>query len=245
MSASETQAETQAIVDVSLWAPDIKPQHCGIHRLRPEASPPGKESGKGPWTTSVKPFRGALVKRNGISLTQEASLRNGDLLGLGEFYLFMFKDPTAVEDLLPYSELIPALMAESPVAAPLCNTCVSMSEAVTSKRSRETAGDLLPCLKGVEGQELSLVYDLEEEESVVKEIFAVAAAQRGGEPKLTPGLLLCLCLQRSATHFSTTSLRKLLLHIASKVQTTVWVGVRFPHVLLIKNRLRLIVLSEY
>lgn len=230
-SASE-KADTQA-VDVLLWAPDIIPQHCGIHRLQPEALPPGKESGRGPWTTSVKPFQGALVKRNGISLTQEALLCNGDLLGLGEYYLFMFKDPTAAVGLLPYSELIPAQMAESLLAVPLCNTCVSTSGAVATKRPREMAGGLSPCLKGFEGQEISIVYDLEHEEKVLKEIFAAAAAaQHGGEPKLTPALLLCLCLQRSATHFSTASLRKLLLHIANEVQTTVWVSARFPIVLL-------------
>lgn len=232
VSASE-KAETQA-VDVSLWAPDIKPQHCGIHRLRPEASPSGKESGKGPWTTLVKPFQGSLVKRNGIILTQETLLCNGDFLGLGEYYLFLFKDPTAAEGLLPYSELISAQMAESQLVVPLCNTCVLTSGAVTSKRPRETAGDLSPCLKGFDSQELSVVYNLEHEQSVLKEIFTLAAAQRSGEPKLTPALMLCLCLQRAATHFSTASLRKLLLHIASEVQKTVWVCARFPFVLIKK-----------
>ncbi|XP_076154343.1 ras-associating and dilute domain-containing protein isoform X1 [Alosa pseudoharengus] len=207
-------------VDVSLWAPDIAPQHCGIHRLQPDSSPPGKENGKGPCTTSVKPFQGAVVKRNGVSVTQEASLRNGDLLGLGEYYLFMFKDPTTAEGLLPYSELISAQMPESPLAEPLCTTCVS-SRTIPSRRPREKADGLLPCLKGFEGQELSLVYDSDCEESVLREVFS-AVPGRDGEPKLTPALLLCLCLQRSATHFSTASLRKLLLRIASEVQTTVW-----------------------
>ncbi|XP_062382933.1 ras-associating and dilute domain-containing protein [Sardina pilchardus] len=210
-------------VDVSLWAPDIASQHCGIHRLQPDSSTPGEESDKGPCATSVKPFQGAVVKRNGVGVTQEVSLRNGDLLGLGEYYLFMFKDPTAAaEGLQPYCELISVQMPDSPLAEPLCNTCVS-SRTNPSRRPRESADVLLlPCLKGSEGQELSLVYDAEHEENVLRDIFSAAVAGRDGEPKLTPALLLCLCLQRSATHFSTASLRKLLLRIASEVQTTVW-----------------------
>ena len=209
-------------VDVSLWAPDIKPQHCGIHHVRPESS--HLESDKGAYATSLKPSQGALVKRNGISITQETLLHNGDLLGLGEYYLFMFKDPTASES-LPYSELIPVQMPGSPLAEPLCNSCVS-SGTTTSRRLGNRL-HLLPCLMGAEDQELSLVYDPEQEESILREIFTTVAAQRGGEPKLTAALLLCLCLQRSAVHFSTATLRKLLLRIASEVQTTVWVGISF------------------
>ncbi|KAL2077999.1 hypothetical protein ACEWY4_025684 [Coilia grayii] len=235
---SEPEQENESpTVDISLWAPDINPQHCAIHRLQPAELPHTDREdnkGKGTYSTSItntttttttlKPFQGALVKRNGVGVTQETSLRNGDLLGLGEYYLLMFKDPVAVsEGLTPYSELIPAQMSGAalpPGAEPLCSACIS-STVVASWRPGDTTSSLPHCLRGVEGEELCLVYDLGQEERVLEEIFSVAG-QGGDKPKLTVALLLCLCLQRSAAQFSTASLRKLLLGIASEVQTTVW-----------------------
>ncbi|XP_063077870.1 uncharacterized protein radil2b isoform X2 [Engraulis encrasicolus] len=210
--------------------------------------------------TLLKPFPGALVKRNGVCVTRETFLRNGDLVGLGDYYLLMFKDPaaTASEGVAPYAKLMPALHAcgegggggggvamttasapLSPMATePLCNTCMSSSSSATVVptspcKSNDVAASNLSPLRGGDGEELRLVYELGQEELVVREIFSSAgkvAAGRGGggggdggdQPKLTAALLLCLCLQRSAAHFSSASLRKLLLGIASDVQTMVW-----------------------
>ncbi|XP_007956310.1 ras-interacting protein 1 [Orycteropus afer afer] len=67
-------------VDTFLTAPDILPRHCTV-RAGPE--PPA----------TVRPFRGAPVTHNGCLLLREAELHPGDLLGLGEHFLFMYKDP--------------------------------------------------------------------------------------------------------------------------------------------------------
>lgn len=42
------------------------------------------------------PCQDAVVTRNGEVLTKESQLSPGDVIGLGQFYLFLFKDPLAL-----------------------------------------------------------------------------------------------------------------------------------------------------
>lgn len=44
----------------------------------------------------VRPFRGAMVTHNGVTLYREAELKPGDLLGLGGHFLFLYRDPRVV-----------------------------------------------------------------------------------------------------------------------------------------------------
>ncbi|XP_006160294.1 ras-interacting protein 1 [Tupaia chinensis] len=67
-------------VDTFLNAPDILPRHCTV-RAGPETP------------AMVRPSRGAPVTHNGCLLLREAELYPGDLLGLGDHFLFMYKDP--------------------------------------------------------------------------------------------------------------------------------------------------------
>lgn len=42
------------------------------------------------------PLQDAVVTRNGEVLREEAQLNPGDVVGLGQRYLFLFKDPLAL-----------------------------------------------------------------------------------------------------------------------------------------------------
>lgn len=100
----------------------------------------------------------------------------------------------------------------------LCNSC---STTCTSKRSPNGG---LPFLKSPDGHSLTLKYESGDEERLVKEIVATGSGGVKDGPPLTVAFLLCLCVQYSSTCLHTSDLRRLLLLIASGVQTAVWVS---------------------
>ncbi len=180
---------------MNLWADDLLPEHCSVRRLdvtRP--SPSGTE-------TRLKPLNRAKVKRNGAVIKHEVELQSGDVIALGDHYLFMYKDPTCPKVTTP-TEV--SQMSRRP---PLCKSCVRVRT----------------CFRDVDGAELLLLYDVEHESKVLKEIFSVVERDPAAH-KLTAAFLLCLCLQQSAAHFSMPALRRLLLQTANELQTIVWVS---------------------
>lgn len=219
--------KAQPTVCVTLWAPDIQPQHCCIQRLQITASDLQQDDRKGPGVTVLKPLHGALVKRNGAVVNQEVELHSGDVIGLGENYLFMFKDPNIEILDNPPSVALPWLrdppQPHPPTSFPLYQTCLLSTSGGSGTPC--AADNTLPCLRHTNGQELILFYDVEHEARVLEEIFTKVDHHEDLH-KLTPSFLLCLCLQQSSTHFPMTDLRRLLLQIASEVQIAVLVRFR-------------------
>lgn len=70
--------------DILLFAADILPRHCYFHRL--SAGSP----------TMLGPCQDSTVTKNGEVLREEEQLHPGDVIGLGQCYLFLFKDPLAL-----------------------------------------------------------------------------------------------------------------------------------------------------
>ncbi|KAK3559879.1 hypothetical protein QTP86_026192 [Hemibagrus guttatus] len=210
-------------VDVTLWAPDIQPQHCCIQRLQVTTSDLQQNDRKRSGVTVLKPFHAALVKRNGIVISQEVELHSGDVIGLGKNYLFMFKDPNS--EILGSSHSVGlSCQGDSPQPPPVSTSfplyqtyMLSMLEGSGTLCAAEST---LPCLRDTNGQELVLFYDIEHETQVLEEIFKKVNHYEDLH-KLTPSFLMCLCLQQSATHFPMTDLRRLLLRIANEVQIAV------------------------
>ena len=76
--------EDESKPDILLSAADILPSHCYFHR----------HSAGGP--TMLCPCQNAVVTRSGRVLRKEVQLSPGDVIGLGQHYLFLFKDPLAL-----------------------------------------------------------------------------------------------------------------------------------------------------
>ncbi|KAI7797223.1 putative ras-associating and dilute domain-containing protein-like [Triplophysa rosa] len=195
-----------------LWAPDILPQHCCVQRLDTHPSPDQTPGG----VTLLKPFTRAKVKWNGVFITRDVEVQSGDIIGIGDHYLFMYKDPTSPRVTTSPTVTLPWINETSHTCkALLCKTCV------LSEKERKSCSNGLPCLTDSVGEELVLAYDVEHESRVLKQIFATVE-QNESAHKLTASFLLCLCLQQSAIHFSMPALRRLLLHIANEIQTVIW-----------------------
>lgn len=210
IESSTDKIEEILKVDVLLFAPDILPQHCCVQRLD-ATSDQTKESSK--MRTLLRPLHSAHVTHNGVPLDDDVELCPGDLVGLGQHYLFMFKDPTASG-----AFQTPSWMATlcPPATASPCKLCG------TSVRRRRTQ-KMAARWRDLEGRVLSLSYQVLYEDQVLEKILSMVEPGRE-EPKLTPAFLLCLCIQHSATNFELAHLRKLLLSIANQVQLTMWVS---------------------
>lgn len=192
-------------VDILLFAPDIQPQHCRVQRVN--------TTDQTKTLTTLKPLYGASVTHNGIPLECEVELCPGDLVGLGQHYLFMFKDPMASGVFQT-----PSWMATlcPPATASPCKLC---GTSVRRTRPRKAAARW----RDLDGRVVSLSYQLQQEDQVLEKILSMVDAE-GEEPKLTSAFLMCLCIQHSATDFELVHLRKLLLRTASQIQITMWVS---------------------
>uniref|UniRef100_A0A3Q3KQR6 Ras-associating and dilute domain-containing protein-like n=1 Tax=Mastacembelus armatus TaxID=205130 RepID=A0A3Q3KQR6_9TELE len=209
--------------DIFLFAADILPRHCFFYR---------RDIGS---STTLCPFQDATVTRNGEMLIKEVQLTPGDVIGLGQHYLFLFKDPVAlthkeVHSASPEPSLsaVPWMLNHTTSATPLsqtremglCNTCISACTDHHSCSSKWSLSRGPPFLKSPEGQSLILSYETEDEDCIVEEIVDMGSRKDG--PPLTVAFLLCVCIQYSSTCLHTSDLRRLLLLIASGVQSAMW-----------------------
>lgn len=213
------QAQSQEPkADIALFADDILPLHCQFHRQQ-DSCP-----------TSLRPFANAAVTRNAEVLAAELALCSGDIIGFGEHYLFMFKDPANHPDsckadpepILPAVPWLQTHCPSSPDEAVLCDTCLSTCPGHPfTTLTPETAA---PYFQSCDGQALTISFPTDALEAVLKEIIASGLNDTGqtDRPPLTAAFLLSTCVQYSATHLQASELRRLLLLTASHLQSTVW-----------------------
>ncbi|XP_051795825.1 ras-associating and dilute domain-containing protein-like isoform X1 [Acanthochromis polyacanthus] len=218
--------EDASKADILLCAADILPRHCCFHRC----------SAGGP--TMLCLCQDAVVTRNGEVLRNDTQLSPGDVIGLGQHYLFLFKDPLAVTQKdMNSAAPDPSFPAtpwtrdhtSSPVATShtrqmiLCNTCISTCSNFQNTSSKQPPSRGPPFLSSPEGHSLTLNYEAEDQDRIVKEIFAMGNnSSINNSPPLTVSFLLCMCVQYSSACLQTADLRRLLLLIASGVQSAMW-----------------------
>ncbi|XP_070847159.1 ras-associating and dilute domain-containing protein-like, partial [Chaetodon trifascialis] len=211
--------------DILLFATDIFPRHCRFHR-HSAGSP-----------TMLCPCQDAVVTRNGKVLRTEVQLDPGDVIGLGQRYLFLFKDPLAVvnKDVdtaapEPSTTAIPWILGHtssdsttSPTGEMiLCNTCITACTDLQGSNSKLSQHTGFPFLISPNSHSLILKYESEDEDCIVKKIIAPGDSSTKDRPPLTVAFLLCLCIQYSSTCRHTSDLRRLLLLIAGGVQSAIW-----------------------
>ncbi|XP_007995645.2 ras-interacting protein 1 isoform X2 [Chlorocebus sabaeus] len=188
-------------VDTFLNAPDILPRHCTV-RAGPEHP------------AMVRPSRGAPVTHNGCLLLREAELHPGDLLGLGEHFLFMYKDPRTGGSgpaRPPWLPARPGAPPPGPGWAFSCRLC---------GRGLQERGEALAAY--LDGREPVLRFRPREEEALLGEIVRAAATGAGDLPPLGPATLLALCVQHSARELELGHLPRLLGRLARLIKEAVW-----------------------
>lgn len=104
----------------------------------------------------------------------------------------------------------------------LCNTCITTCTDLQGSSRKLCQNRGLPLLKSPVGHSLSLRYESEDEDHIIKKIIAMGSSK--DRPPTAVAFLLCLCVQYSSACLHTSDLRRLLLLIASGVQSAVWVS---------------------
>ncbi|XP_058715721.1 ras-interacting protein 1 [Poecile atricapillus] len=214
-----------SVVDTFLNAPDILPRHCLV-----QAAPGGGgDPGGDPPSATVRPFRGAPATLNGSPLLRRASLNPGDLLGLGEHILLLYKDPRVGEGARP--PWVPPPRASLGILGVLgCAGC---------GRSPRERRDVLR--GALESPKAELRYRPQDEGTLLRDILNVdlgggpggdsgegsPGGDSGGDPgedlgALAPAFLLGLCLDHAAREFPAGHFPELLGRVAAMLRETVW-----------------------
>ncbi|XP_054913518.1 ras-associating and dilute domain-containing protein [Poeciliopsis prolifica] len=220
--------EDRPSVDVFLFADDILPSHCSLHR-----------HGAGSPIT-LSPCKDAAVSRNGEVVKSDVRLSSGDVIGLGKHYLFLFRDPLASMNkeasdasLQPMSSSAapwitclcpPAVTTIQSTAMVHCINCIPNCTDFQGSSCKRSPNKGPPFLTSPRGHILTLSYRVEDEERVVKEIFAMNSSSSSSTDRapLTVSFQLSLCLQYATAYLHTSDLRRLLLLSASEVQRATW-----------------------
>ncbi|NWY22659.1 RAIN protein, partial [Aphelocoma coerulescens] len=210
-----------SVVDTFLSAPDILPRHCLV-----QATPGwgGSDPNGDPPSATVRPFRGAAATLNGSPLLRRAALNPGDLLGLGEHVLLLYKDPRIGEGSRP--PWMPPPRASLGVLGVLgCAGC---------GRSPQERRDVLRA--ALETPKAELRYRPQDEGTLLREILNVDLGGDLGEGStggdlgdsgedlggLAPAFLLGLCLEHAAREFPAGHFPELLGRVAGMLRETVW-----------------------
>nr|XP_032832093.1 ras-associating and dilute domain-containing protein-like [Petromyzon marinus] len=214
--------------DILLWAPDILPRHCRISRSDPQPQSPAAAAPAAPATEAagarppprrrraplvLRPFRGAAVTRNGVRLERPAELRRGDVVALGERYLFLFEDPAEPGHLPSAGKL------SSPGGA--CKLCGASARGGGGGGGGRPAARVHSDANSELRSAMSLEYDPALEDVLLDEIVGLVSPGSDGY-QLTPAYLFCLCVQHSAFNFRPADFRRLLLKVANLLQTIAW-----------------------
>uniref|UniRef100_K1RD97 Ras-associating and dilute domain-containing protein n=1 Tax=Magallana gigas TaxID=29159 RepID=K1RD97_MAGGI len=204
---------------IRLCAPDIQTRHCHLH-LRRLTSSDNRVPGYN-YCLEVECVAPSNIRVNGYPVSLRTSVQCGDILSIGRYYVFVFKDLTAGMDLptdLPWLGMVdsncnltednhyhskyphkqnivhvPPLMINQ-----IADDSVSVSTA-------ESSGESV-------GERFRFAYARDKEEEVVKAIAAVIR-QNSVDFSLAPAFLYSMCVEYACHQTDRHSVRNLLLRI--------------------------------
>ncbi|MBN3322907.1 RAIN protein, partial [Atractosteus spatula] len=200
-------------VDTFLSAPDLLPRHLLVRRdsaLSGHAHPASDSRPSAPSPALVRPFRGAPVTHNGAELYREAELRPGDLLGLGQHFVFLYRDPRVVPA-PPLSLALPwqrALSLAPPSGPPCCpGALTDRQEAL-----REYLGSPDPVLRFLP----------KHIDALLQEIISKNSSPDSGGGALAPAYLLSIMIDHASKQLDPVLLPQVLLKTANHIKAIAW-----------------------
>jgi hypothetical protein len=196
--------------DIALSSPDILPQHCMLHRA---------DNTPKRWVLNT--FDNAHVTINGCVVKNTIPLHFGDLISIGQHYVFIYKDPddeqqcvSAVALNLTKQHCKDSLPSGDPVSPPPSNV-VRLSgplDKVQKEVSQQYDDD---------HSRMKLHFHSQRELELLNKIFNVTARNPSGFV-LSPAYLLALSIEHSSAKHGQMQAKSFLLKVASHLQTAVW-----------------------
>lgn len=205
---------------MQLFAPDILPQHCWVCKVYES------EEDFEYKCISLAPFPGASVRINDVDITKKTNIRPGDLISLGGYYVFLFKDPNSAKH------------------------GILDSKAITR---HTTSGDGKP-LSLYENDQwhdivngaMHLSFSADKQVELLQKLFAIfdPSAPSANGFKLSPVYLMALALDHARHVMNTEDFENFLTRMCTDFQTTVWVSYvcHFTCLSKLKSDKRLIIL---
>ncbi|XP_048408684.1 ras-associating and dilute domain-containing protein isoform X2 [Stegostoma tigrinum] len=202
---------------ICLSSPDILSVHCKIKRVKWS----NKYSRCVEEQVILEPSPNACILINCIPTEGSTELQHGDLIGFGQHYLFLFKDPLGAKKLPAHTYSMLRHLHHLPERtgrqrAPICKMCGSVVKNGFANKHKNPNSSANRS-NSIHKKKLHLEYEKSFEDVLISKIFTLIEPS-GDDHKLTPACLLCLCIQHSATTFKSGDFMKLLTKIVNKLQ---------------------------
>ncbi|XP_072415404.1 ras-associating and dilute domain-containing protein [Chiloscyllium punctatum] len=202
---------------ICLSSPDVLSAHCKIKRVKRS----NKYSRYVEEQVILEPSPNACILINCMPIERSTELRHGDLIGFGQHYLFLFKNPLSAKKLPAHTFSMLRHLHHLPEhtdrrRAPICKMCGSVIKN-GSANMHNNPNSSSNRSNSIHKKKLQLEYERPFEDVLISKIFTLIEPS-GDDHKLTPACLLCLCIQHSATTFKSGDFMKLLLKIVNKLQ---------------------------
>ncbi|KAM8846507.1 ras-interacting protein 1 isoform 2-T3 [Synchiropus picturatus] len=188
-------------VDTFLSAPDLLIRHLLVRR---DSAVPDTPKGQ----ALVRPFRGTLVTHNGTPLYRETVLKPGDVIGLGNHFLFLYRDPRVI----PAPPLALTLPWHSDASVPCCPSgMVDKQEALRQYLgSNEAILKFHPC----------------HADALLQEILSKNSSPDSGGGPLAPAFLLSIMIDHASKHLDPVLTPQILLKAANMIKEIVWDNIK-------------------
>ena len=190
--------------NIRLYAPDILPQHCWVCKVYDDENETEYKC------ISLAPFPGAEVRINEEDITQKTNIKGGDIITLGQHYIFLFKDPTSPD-----------------------KEGASNSQSMVRHTMNGGSEEQLPHKPTLYGENrqwhdvinhaMSFSFTLDKQDEVLTKIFSIMKWSDEGY-KLTPSYLLALAVDNARHMMRKEELVTFLTKISSNFQNIIWVG---------------------
>ncbi|XP_027867061.1 ras-interacting protein 1 isoform X2 [Xiphophorus couchianus] len=188
-------------VDTFLSAPDILVRHLLVRR---DAAVPETPKGH----ALMRPFRGGAVTHNGVTVYRETVLKPGDVVGLGDHFLFLYRDPRVT----PAPPLALTLPWQADTSTPCCPSgLVDRQEAL-----RQYLGSTEALLK----------FHSRHADVLLQEIISKNPSPDSGGGPLAPAYLLSIMIDHASKHLDPALTPQILLKSANLIKDIVWDNIK-------------------
>ncbi|XP_019724719.1 ras-interacting protein 1 [Hippocampus comes] len=188
-------------VDTFLSAPDLLARHLLVRR---DSAVPETPAGR----ALMRPFRGGAVTHNGLALYRETLLKPGDVIGLGDHFLFLYRDPRVTP--------APPLALTLPWHSDGSHPCCSSGSADKQEALRHYLGSTESALK----------FHPRHADALLQEILSKNSSPDSGGGPLAPAYLLSIMIDHASKRLDPALTPQILLKAANQIKDIVWDNIK-------------------
>uniref|UniRef100_A0A8D0D4V7 Ras interacting protein 1 n=1 Tax=Sander lucioperca TaxID=283035 RepID=A0A8D0D4V7_SANLU len=185
-------------VDTFLSAHDLLARHLLVRRDSAVPEMPNRQA-------LMRPFRGGAVTHNGVALYRETVLKPGDVIGLGNHFLFLYRDPRVTP--------APPLALTLPWQVDASTTCCPSGLVDRQEALRHYLGSTEAVLK----------FHPRHADALLQEIISKNSSPDSGGGPLAPAYLLSIMIDHASKHLDPALTPQILLKSANLIKEIVWV----------------------